>query len=64
MGNWKLTLTDEAEREEAPGDKPGVVGEPAEDREAERLRAGVVMGMGREGGVEGEAIQLREAVSD
>ena len=56
-GNWKPTWTDEGEREEAPGDKPGVVGDSAEDTEAERLRPGAVIGIGREGGVEGEAIR-------
>lgn len=52
----KRTWRDEAEREEAPGDKPGVVGDSIEDTEAERLRRGLVMGIGREGGVEGEAM--------
>jgi hypothetical protein len=49
--------TDEVEREEAPGDKPGVVGDSAEVTEAERPRPGAVIGIGREGGVEGEAIR-------
>ena len=55
--NWKPTWMDEAEREEAPGDKPGVVGDSAEDTEVERPRPDAVMGIGREGGVEGEAIR-------
>lgn len=35
---------------EAPGDRPGVVGDSVEDTEVERLRDDVVMGIGRDGG--------------
>jgi hypothetical protein len=42
-GFWR----DEGEKEE---DRPGVVGDSAEDTEPERVRPGGVMGIGREGG--------------
>jgi hypothetical protein len=56
-GFWR----DEVERDEAPGDRPGVAGDSAEDTDAERLRPCEVMGIGREGGVEGEAMVDEES---